>query len=426
MEARMVSRSALDQAQRLRIYIGEADRWRGKPLYAALLDTLKAHNIAGATVVRGVAGFGAHSRIHTAAVLHLSEDLPLLIDVVDNPEKIAQALEVIYPMVREGLITLEDVRVIKYTHRYLNPLPADRLVEEVMTRQVVSLPVDLPIYAAWQRMLESELKSMPVVDEEGCVVGMLTDGDLLERAGIQERLAVAMRAEKSLINAELNALQTSTQQVRDVMSHPVVAARAKEPLGIAAARMAKQGLKRLPVIDVNGKPVGMLSRVDILQQVAENPHAVPSAPLPAEGHQTVRDVMVQPVPTVFQEDDQVRIVDRLLDAHSHRVIVVDDQGGAVGVISASDVVNRIEPAHQAGVIRALRRIGKPPAGKETAYDIMSKEPLTASPDLPLVEAARIMMNDHRKWLVVVDPDSRPLGLIDRRTLLNALVSYYGE
>lgn len=422
----MVSRSSLGQAQRLRIYIGEADRWRGKPLYAVLLDTLKAHNIAGASVFRGVAGFGAHSRIHTAAVLRLSEDLPLLIDVVDSADKIAEALEVIYPMVREGLITLEDVRVIKYTHRYLNPLPADRLVEEVMTRQVVSLAADLPIYAAWQRMLESELKSMPVIDAEGCVVGMLTDGDLLERAGIQERLAVAIRAEKTIIHAELKALQNSALRVRDVMSQPVVTARAKEPLGIAAARMVKQGLKRLPVVDDHGKPVGMLSRMDILQQVAENPHAVPPAPLPAEGHQTVQDVMIQPVPTVLQEDDLVRIVDRLLDAHSHRVIVVDEQGRAVGVISDSDVVNRIEPAHQAGVIQALRRIGKPPVGKETAYDIMSKGPLTASPDLPLVEAARLMMGDHRKWLVVVDPDGRPLGLIDRRALLNALVSYYGE
>ncbi len=394
----MASRSVLDQSQRLRIYIGEADRWRGKPLYAALLDTLKAHNLAGASVFRGVAGFGAHSRIHTAAVLHLSEDLPLLIDVIDNSEKIAEALEVIYPMVREGLITLEDVRVIKYTHRYLNPLPADRLVEEVMTRQVVSLPADLPIYAAWQRMLESEIKSMPVVDAEGCVAGMLTDGDLLERAGIQERLAVAIRTEQTIINAELKALQTSSKLVRDVMSQPVVTARAKEPLGIAAARMVKQGLKRLPVVDANGKPVGMLSRVDILQQVADNPHAVPPTPLPAERHQTVRGVMIQPVPTVLQEDDLARIVDRLLDAHSHRVIVVDDKGRAIGVISDSDVVNRIEPAHQAGVIQALRRIGKPPAGKETAYDIMSKEPLTASPDLTLVEAARLMMGDHRKWL----------------------------
>ena len=68
-------------------------------------------------VLRGVAGFGAHSRIHTAAILRLSQDLPLVIEVIDSPESIARALDMLTPMVREGLITLDEVQVIKYTHR---------------------------------------------------------------------------------------------------------------------------------------------------------------------------------------------------------------------------------------------------------------------------------------------------------------------
>src|SRR3990172_1165396 len=103
-------------AHRLIIYIGESDRWRGKPLYAAILETLKSEGIAGATVVRGVAGYGAHSRIHTAAILRLSEDLPLRIEVIDSPDKITHAMEVISPMVREGLIALDEVQVVRYTH----------------------------------------------------------------------------------------------------------------------------------------------------------------------------------------------------------------------------------------------------------------------------------------------------------------------
>ena len=95
-----------ENAQRLVIYLGEADRWRGKPLYAALLETLKAQGLAGATVVRGVAGFGAHSRIHTASILRLSEDLPLRIEVIDARENIERALELVAPMVNEGLITV--------------------------------------------------------------------------------------------------------------------------------------------------------------------------------------------------------------------------------------------------------------------------------------------------------------------------------
>ena len=113
-------------AKRLRIYIGDSDQWRGKPLYAALLEQLKKEGMAGATVVRGVASFGAHSRIHTASILSLSTDLPLVIEVINSPEKIQQAVESISPMVREGLITLEDIEVISYTHRFLRPLPADK------------------------------------------------------------------------------------------------------------------------------------------------------------------------------------------------------------------------------------------------------------------------------------------------------------
>ncbi|HQV70316.1 MAG TPA: DUF190 domain-containing protein [Thermoflexales bacterium] len=110
-----------EQAERLAIYIGESDRWHGKPLYVAILETLKTNHFAGATVTRGVAGFGAHSHIHTAAILRLSEDLPLIIFVVDTPEKIQKAIELVGPMVNEGLMTLEDVRVLRYTHRGAKP-----------------------------------------------------------------------------------------------------------------------------------------------------------------------------------------------------------------------------------------------------------------------------------------------------------------
>ena len=88
-------------------------------MYQALLETLKKEGLAGATVTRGVAGFGAHSRIHTAALLQLSEDLPLIIEVVDTPEQIEKGLAAIGPLIKEGLVTLHDVEIVKYTHRAL-------------------------------------------------------------------------------------------------------------------------------------------------------------------------------------------------------------------------------------------------------------------------------------------------------------------
>jgi PII-like signaling protein len=98
----------------LRVFIGESDRWQHRPLYEAIVLKARELNLAGATVLRGPMGFGANSRIHTAKILRLSEDLPVVIEIVDSQEKIDALLPHIDQMVQEGLVTIEKVRVIKY------------------------------------------------------------------------------------------------------------------------------------------------------------------------------------------------------------------------------------------------------------------------------------------------------------------------
>jgi PII-like signaling protein len=98
----------------MRIFIGESDKYQGKPLYAALLERLRVKGLAGATVLRGVAGFGASSVVHTDKVLRLSLDLPLIIEVVETEEAIQAILPDLNEMIGGGLITLERARVILY------------------------------------------------------------------------------------------------------------------------------------------------------------------------------------------------------------------------------------------------------------------------------------------------------------------------
>lgn len=102
-------------ARMVRIYVGESDKWHGQPLYMAILLKAREMGLAGATVLRGLAGYGAHSRIHTANILRLSEDLPMVIEIVDSAEKIKSFLPVLDEMVQEGLIVLWDVEVVKYS-----------------------------------------------------------------------------------------------------------------------------------------------------------------------------------------------------------------------------------------------------------------------------------------------------------------------
>lgn len=101
-------------AELLRIFIGESDRHEGKCLYEAIIHLAHQRGMSGATVVHGVMGFGAHNRLHTAKILRMSEDLPVVIEIVDTPERIAEFLPELDTMIGEGLVTLEKVRVIKY------------------------------------------------------------------------------------------------------------------------------------------------------------------------------------------------------------------------------------------------------------------------------------------------------------------------
>ena len=100
----------------LRIFIGDSDRWRGAPLFEAIVRRAREEGLAGATVLRGMEGFGAHSRIHTTKILRLSEDLPVVVEIADRPERIEAFLPVLDEMVDEGMITLEKVRIIAYRH----------------------------------------------------------------------------------------------------------------------------------------------------------------------------------------------------------------------------------------------------------------------------------------------------------------------
>lgn len=100
----------------MRIFIGESDRFGRKPLYEALLELLRKEGFAGATVLRGLCGFGAHSVFHTQKLLDLSADLPLIVEVVDSQEKINAIMPRIDEMMGGGMITLEKATVIRYTH----------------------------------------------------------------------------------------------------------------------------------------------------------------------------------------------------------------------------------------------------------------------------------------------------------------------
>jgi len=106
------------KARMMGVYVGENDKWNGKPLYQAIVNGLRAHDIAGVTVYRGILGYGANRRIHKDAKLSLSHDRPILLSVVDTEENLQRFMPILDQMIQQGVVVLSDVDVIKYTHNY--------------------------------------------------------------------------------------------------------------------------------------------------------------------------------------------------------------------------------------------------------------------------------------------------------------------
>ena len=105
------------KARLMRIYIGESDRWKDKPLHKALVEAMRANDIAGVTVYRGILGYGAHQRAHPDKPLSLSRDASIMLSVIDTEEKLQSFLPLVEQMVEEGLVVLSDVDIIKYSYR---------------------------------------------------------------------------------------------------------------------------------------------------------------------------------------------------------------------------------------------------------------------------------------------------------------------
>jgi CBS domain-containing protein len=407
--------------QRVRIYTGETDQWRHRPLYLALLEFLRAEGAAGATVLHGAAGFGANSRIHTTKILRLSEDLPIVIEWVDAPERVERLLPRLCEMVTEGLITVEPVQIAKYSHRPVRAdVPEHLRVVDVMRRDVVRVRPDTRLNDVVALLLGRDYRAVPVVDAADRVVGIVTNGDLVERGGLAMRLELLATASPAAAQRELEALDTNGRTVAEVMTREVVTIPPEISLLEAARLMSQRHLKRLPVVDAVGHLLGILSRVDVLRTIAEGyPAPEPSVPSERAG-QVVAEVMRAPVPTVSREASLPEVIDAIVSTRLNRAVVVDAESRVVGIITDAELVRRL--GEQPGVItRLMRRAAAVPLTNAiTAAQLMRADVSTLRPEVPLVVAMREMVAQRRKLLPVVDDAGRLLGIVDRFDLLQAI------
>jgi CBS-domain-containing membrane protein len=419
--------------KRMTIFVGERDQWHHQPLYMAILEHLKTAGCAGATVTRGLAGFGAHSQIKTANILTLSVDLPVAITVIDAAEKIERVAPEISRMLTAGLIVMDDTEVYFHSAAFRGGLP-DLQVKDVMSPDPEAVTPDTPITEVVDRLMARDYMALPVVDDRRRVVGVVSDTDMLSAGATRLSVSVHKAIGAEVVRAALTRRKQEMGTVRDVMTTPAVTVSPTTSLKEAAHIMHARRLKRLPVVDEAGVLVGVLGRLDVLQSIARgyarrlSPH---TSTLPQE-HRTVAEIMERQVPTVAETAPLADIVGKLLNSAVKRVLVLDTHGKLIGIITDTDLVARIDPDQRPGLLTTLRSRWNEDARRQMqraygqrASDVMTTPVVTVRDTASVIDALTITVERHVKRLPVVDAEGRVAGIVSRPALLAASLDIAG-
>ena len=423
----------LGKAKRVRIYVSEDDRADGKPLHLAILELLRRENAQGATVLKGVEGFGATGQIHVSNLADVAWRLPVVVEWVDRPEQVERLAPRIRSLVRHGLITVDDTEVLLFEPHPVRDLAPSAVVGEVMSRDVTSVRRSTPIREVVELTLGKTYRAVPVV-EEGRPVGIITNGDLVHRGGLGVRLDLLASLDKPELHELLERLARQSRTAADVMTTDPVTVASSASLPTVAEVMVRRRLKRLPVVDERGALVGIVSRVDLLRTagVGFGRKEPVARELGLDGDQPLARVMRRDVPAVHPESPLPEVFQAVTSTRLNRALVVDADRRPVGLVTDAELLERVTPALRPGAIRSLMqrlpfRHGK---GEEsaaahtrgrTAAEVMSRELATVRDDVLLSEAVATMLRGDHKVLAVTDADGRVVGIVDRADLLHGLI-----
>ncbi len=420
------------QTQQLWIYIDEGDSAQGRAIASRIVDTLRAAGAPGVTVLRGVGGYGTHGVFHSDLLVDIPSRLPLVITCIDRRDRLEQVLPRLSELVREGLIVLSPVQVVKVGRRAGGAFPAHLSVAEVMSRDVTAVTADTTVGELVRLLIERGLRAMPVVDHDRKVIGIVTDGDLLQRGVSQLPLHLQQLLPGEERAAQLAAMAARPERAGEVMTPNPVTIAQNASLTQAAMVMAEHDVKRLPVVDTKGRLVGMISRSDLLQTVANNFASIRETPLSTEISPalTVGEVMVREVPVVSPETPLSETLDQILSTPRRRVVVVDRDQRVVGIISDGDIMRRAMRPVSPGLLQRfaiwISGGARPPElalalSNHTAADVMTSPVLTVTPDTSITSAVEKMIERRIKRLPVVDSEGRLVGMVGRAALLGALL-----
>lgn len=441
------------KAQALTIYVGESDQWRGTTLYVAIVQYLREQGCAGATVTRAIAGYGAGARLHTDRGWQWPSNAPVIIHVIDQPDRLRYLLPHLQEMISGGLMTLHEVEVLKYTHVQTHGLPIHLPVRSIMETAVTFCQPTTSIKMVVDLLLQAPFRVLPVVDEQNHLLGIISTGDLIRADIFPMRRGLLLKALEldgqsvETIEAPMAQAKQRPMTAQDVMNHQPCTIGPDISVREVAQIMINTSLRRLPVVSGDGVLLGMITRADLLQVVVTSPLMSPDASTktqPLGGNVGDREMPPQKRPigdyasldvtTVSQQTPLGEVIDALVLSPFKRVVVVDDEQRVVGIISDVDVLAQIQAESRSGFLKWLTSWAKgtperlptgvlrPHTGKaHVAADVMNRKVATVTEQTSVQETIESMMAAHRKVLPVVDANNHLVGMVGRSDLLGVLL-----
>jgi CBS domain-containing protein len=413
----------------IEVFTNEEAKYQGKSVPEAVVEHVRRLKIAARCMVtRGIDGCYENGEVATQKILVLSMNMPLKIEVILPSGELDRVLSGIGPMVTEGIVAVRQMaRVSHKTQGRL--LPRQIAVKDVMTDRPQNVSPDTSLSVVAQLLLSSIFTGVPVVDDARRPLGIITQGDLIYRAGLPMRFGLLAASAREQMESVMEAL--STRQAKEIMTHPAVTIGDAQLATEAVDLMIKKDLKRLPVVDKKDRLVGMLSRLDIFRTImnaAPDWNRFRGQEIDVNHLQTVSDVLRRDTHTV-SADTSVEDVLRIIDSDDiQRVAVIDEEGRLLGLILDRDLLMAFSDAHPGLWDFFMRRlpfsqryqqaIGDDLRSKKAAQ-VMKTQLFTVLETASLDEAIRLMTENGLKRLPVVDQQGRFKGMISRDALLRA-------
>jgi CBS-domain-containing membrane protein len=404
--------------------------------YIHLVEELRKLGAAEATAFQGVASFVGQHPIHTSHVVDIVPDLPVIIVWIDREDAVERILPQVLPLIKDGIVTVDDTNVVLHTSTEISDLAAGERVADVMTRDVTSVKAGANLPDVVRDLLRRMLRAVPVVDDNNRVVGIMTNGDIVRRGNLAVRLDLLQTLPAGEQEDILAALTASNLTSADVMTQDVVTVSQDAHVRDAAKLMMHHHLKRLPAVDSEGRLTGIVSRVDLLRTVAQA-SMQPAGEPPHFTHESatspIKRVMSKDVPVVGPDDPVAHVINVVVSTRLNRAVVIDSDRRPLGIVSDAELIERVTPDARPTFVAAL--MGRLPlvhgteeaqetarhARGRTAKDFMRPDFVVVGDSTPIGAALKKMLDEGRKIVLVTDNDGRLVGMTDRRDLLSALV-----